>query len=178
MPTPDRRPTPSRVTRLTLTALLSTLVLAGCAQTPTVTSDADAPAGPGPAPQSSAAPSGSPRSSAGPSESTRSSAAPSGSPETPSADSVALPWPAPTAAEAAALQAAVDGGSQPWLLDPTEVAIAYAAAAHGWPDAEAYPGPEGTSVDVRNAEGDRLTLSLAQPARTGDDGIWVVTAER
>jgi hypothetical protein len=91
---------------------------------------------------------------------------------------VQLPWPARTAADAAALQAEVDRGAQPWLLDPSEVAIAYAAAAHGWPDAEAYPGPDGTSVDVRTADGDRLTLTLAQPARRGDDGIWVVTAEQ
>jgi hypothetical protein len=90
---------------------------------------------------------------------------------------VELPWPAASAADAAALQAEVDRGAQPWLLDPSEVAIAYAAAAHHWPDAEAYPGPDGTSVDVRNAGGERLTLSLTQPARPGDDGIWVVTAE-
>jgi hypothetical protein len=32
-------------------------------------------------------------------------------------------------------------------------------------------------VDVRTADGERLTLSLAQPARPGSDGIWVVTAE-
>lgn len=93
------------------------------------------------------------------------------------AESVELPWPADGAADAAALQAAADAGSQPWLLDPSEVAISYAAAAHGWTDAEAYPGPAGTSVDVRNADGERLTLTLAQPARTGGEGIWVVTAE-
>jgi len=91
---------------------------------------------------------------------------------------VTLPWPAATPDEATALQAEVDRGKQPWLLDPSEVAIAYAAAAHDWPDAEAYPGPDGTSVDVRNGDGARIILSLAQPARTGDDGIWVVTAER
>ncbi|OLT11871.1 hypothetical protein BJF78_25855 [Pseudonocardia sp. CNS-139] len=91
---------------------------------------------------------------------------------------VELPWPADGAADAAALQAAADSGAQPWLLDPSEVAISYAAAAHGWTDAEAYPGPAGTSVDVRNGKGDRLTLTLAQPARTGPDGIWVVTAEQ
>lgn len=96
----------------------------------------------------------------------------------PAAADVVLPWPAATPAEAAGLQAQVDRGAQPWLLDPSEVAISYAAAAHDWPDAEAYPGPDGTSVDVRNADGERLTLTLAQPARTGDDGIWVVTAER
>lgn len=95
----------------------------------------------------------------------------------PAVAGVTLPWPAATQEAANDLQAQVDRGAQPWLLDPSEVAIAYAAAAHDWPDAEAYPGPDGTSVDVRNADGERLTLSLAQPARTGSDGIWVVTAE-
>ena len=98
-------------------------------------------------------------------------------PDEPVSAEVELPWPAATAADAGALQAQVDRGSQPWLLDPSEVAIAYAAAAHDWPDAEAYPGPDGTSVDVRNADGERITLSLTQPIRTGNDGIWVVTAE-
>lgn len=87
-----------------------------------------------------------------------------------------LPWPAAGAADAAALQAAADNGSQPWLLDPSEVATSYAAAAQGWADAEAYPGPDGTTVDVRNPDGELLTLTLAQPGRTGDGGIWVVTA--
>ena len=120
------------------------------------------------------APGGSTPAGPGPSTTTTTSAAP---PDAPVAATVELPWPAATAADAAALQAAVDRGAQPWLLDPSEVAIAYAAAAHRWPDAEAYPGPDGTSVDVRNAGGERLTLSLTQPARPGDDGIWVVTAE-
>lgn len=159
------RPAAAGARRTVVGALLAGIVLAGCASTPPATSGGGAP---GPLPQ---APSGArpdkDLSGAGP------AAAPSEG-----AHSVELPWPAPTAAAAAALQGEVDRGAQPWLLDPSEVAIAYAAAAHDWPDAEAYPGPDGTSVDVRNAEGERLTLSLAQPARTGDDGIWVVTTER
>ncbi|WP_219418170.1 hypothetical protein [Pseudonocardia nigra] len=105
------------------------------------------------------------------------SAAQAGPTSAQAAAEVELPWPATGAAEAAALQAEVDSGKQPWLLDPSEVAISYAAAAHDWTGAEAYPGPDGTSIDVRNADGERLTLTLAQPGRTGDDGIWVVTAE-
>ncbi|WP_346281005.1 hypothetical protein [Pseudonocardia sp.] len=89
-----------------------------------------------------------------------------------------LPWPAAGAADAAALQAAADSGTQPWLLDPAEVAMSYAAAAHGWTDAEASPEADGTSVDVRNSDGRRLVLTLAQPGRTGTGGIWVVTAEQ
>jgi hypothetical protein len=92
------------------------------------------------------------------------------------AGSAELPWPAAGAAEAAALQAAADNGAQPWLLDPAEVAVSYAAAAYGWTDAEANPGPDGT-VDVRRPDGQRLALTLAQPARTGKGGIWVVTTE-
>jgi hypothetical protein len=149
LPTGRRSSRPIVAGRI-VAGLLAGFLLAGC--TLTATPGTSAPAGTGSAP-------------------TTSESAP------PAAD-VVLPWPAATAAEAAGLQAEVDRGSQPWLLDPSEVAISYAAAAHDWPDAEAYPGPDGTSVDVRNADGERLTLSLAQPARTGDDGIWVVTAER
>jgi len=47
-----------------------------------------------------------------------------------------LPWPATTAAQVASLQIPVDGGAQPWLLEPTQVALAY-AAARGWTDAAA-----------------------------------------
>jgi hypothetical protein len=147
--------------RIIAAGLLAGFLLAGC--TPSTASDPTPATGPTPHPPAVAAPSEGP------------SAAPS---EAAVSQRVELPWPAATAAEAADLQAQVDRGAQPWLLDPSEVAIAYAAAAHDWPDAEAYPGPDGTSVDVRNADGERLTLSLAQPARPGDDGIWVVTAER
>jgi hypothetical protein len=145
-----RRATRSVVAGRIATGLLAGFLLTGCTAPGTGT-----PAEPHPLPPAGTAPA-----------------------EAPVPAAVELPWPVATAADAAALQARVDGGAQPWLLDPSEVAIAYAAAAHDWPDAEAYPGPDGTSVDVRNADGERLTLSLAQPARTGADGIWVVTAER
>jgi hypothetical protein len=148
--------------RIVAAGLLGGFLLAGC--TPSTAPDTRTATGPAPQPSAASAP------SEGPSEEPPS--------EAPVSARVELPWPAATAAEAADLQAQVDRGAQPWLLDPSEVAIAYAAAAHDWPDAEAYPGPDGTSVDVRNADGERLTLSLAQPARRGDDGIWVVTAER
>jgi hypothetical protein len=143
--------------RVVVAAALTGLLLAGCTDVPT------SPSHPSARPDTRT-------STATPSE--------PGPADVPSAGTVRLPWPVPDAASAATLQAEVDRGAQPWLLDPSEVAIAYAATAHGWVDAEAYPGPDGTSVDVRNAKGDRLTLTLAQPARAGDDGIWVVTAER
>jgi hypothetical protein len=146
---------PTRRGRAGAVVLLAGLLLAGCGATPPGTTT-----GPVSSPDSSAT--------------QEPTSAPTAEPTGP----VELPWPAASAADAAALQAAVDGGSQPWLLDPSEVAMSYAAAAHGWTDAEAYPGPDGTSVDVRNSDGERLTLTLAQPGRTGDDGIWVVTAEQ
>jgi hypothetical protein len=152
LPTGRRASRPIAAGRIATTALFAGLLLSGC--TLTTAPGAGAPAGPRPLPPTSTAPA-----------------------HAPAAADVTLPWPAATSADATALQAQVDRGSQPWLLDPSEVAIAYAAAAHDWPDAEAYPGPDGTSVDVRNADGERLILSLAQPGRTGSDGIWVVTAE-
>jgi len=92
----------------------------------------------------------------------------------PTAPTVALPWPAATAAQVASLQAAVDGGAQPWLLDPTQVALAY-AAARGWADAAALDTTT-AGVTIRSAAGTHV-LALAQPGKTGLAGIWVVTAD-
>jgi hypothetical protein len=159
--------------RVAVAALLGGFVLAGCAAAPpatTSTSTSGAATGAAPAPRTTGP------SSTAPSITAPSTTAPPAT-RAPATDGVALPWPVSGGAEVAALQAEVDRGAQPWLLDPSEVAISYAAAALGWTDAEAYPGPDGTSVDIRNAEGERRTLTLTQPGRTGADGIWVVTAE-
>ena len=91
------------------------------------------------------------------------------------AQPVPLPWPAETAAQAASLQTAVDGGAQPWLLDPTQVALAY-AAAQGWRDAAAVDATA-AGVTIRSSAGIHV-LTLAQPGKTGTAGIWVVTADR
>ena len=91
-------------------------------------------------------------------------------------NTVATPWPAATPTESSHLQSAVDAGSEPWLLDPTEVALSYVSAAHGWTDAQARARPGGATVDVQRGR-QQLVLSLTQPARTGAGGIWVVTAE-
>ncbi len=96
-------------------------------------------------------------------------------PATAAAAPVTLPWPAATAAQAASLQTAVDGGAQPWLLDPTQVALAY-AAARGWPDAAAV-NTTAAGVTIRSSAGTHV-LTLAQPGKTGTAGIWVVTADR
>ena len=97
--------------------------------------------------------------------------APSGAP----AAAVELPWPARSDAEAAGLQEAADGGAQPWLLDPAEVARSYAAAALGWTDATATASDG--SVEVTGPGGARHVLTVEQPGRTGAGGIWVVTAD-
>jgi hypothetical protein len=91
-------------------------------------------------------------------------------------DPVRLPWPAADSTAAAELQRSVDAGSEPWLLDPAEVAVSYATAAYGWTGAEAQPRPDGHTVDVAEG-GQKLTVSLTQPGRAGAGGIWVVTAE-
>jgi hypothetical protein len=103
------------------------------------------------------------------------STTPAPAPATTSAAPVALPWPAATATQVANLQTAVDGGAQPWLLDRTEVALAY-AAARGWPDATAVNSTS-AGVTIRSSAGTHV-LTLAQPGKTGSAGIWVVTADR
>jgi nitrous oxide reductase accessory protein NosL len=89
-----------------------------------------------------------------------------------------LPWPT---ADPARLQAAVDGGAQPWLLDPSDLADSYVSATYGWTAAASTTRPGGTSasttVDVRNTDGARRTLTAAQPGRKGAGGIWRVTAD-
>jgi hypothetical protein len=100
--------------------------------------------------------------------------APAPGPASTSATPVALPWPAATATQVANLPTAVDGGAQPWLLDRTQVALAY-AAARGWPDATAVNTTGG--VTIRSSAGTHV-LTLAQPGKIGTAGIWVVTADR
>jgi hypothetical protein len=88
-----------------------------------------------------------------------------------------LPWPT---TDPARLQAAVDGGASPWLLDPTDLALSYVTAAYNWTAADAAPAAgtaAATKVDVRNTDGKRRTLTVAQPSRKGNGGIWVVTAD-
>jgi hypothetical protein len=100
--------------------------------------------------------------------------APAPAPASATAAPVALPWPAATAAQVANLQTAVDSGAQPWLLDPTQVALAY-AAARGWSDAAAVD-TTASGVTIRSSAGTHV-LSLAQPGKTGTAGIWVVTGD-
>lgn len=93
---------------------------------------------------------------------------------------ITLPWPVGDAAGLAALQQRVDGGAQPWLLDPAQVAAAFGTAAYRWPDAQAVVAPGGgpadTRVELRGPDGRVARLVLAQPGRSGPHGVWVVRA--
>lgn len=87
-------------------------------------------------------------------------------------------WPATDAASAARLQQQVDGGRQPWLLDPTEVATSYAGVALKYRDPSVFTIRPGV-VDVQDgASPAKATLTLAQTVRRGDGGIWLVTNVR
>jgi hypothetical protein len=157
--------------RAVAAAALLTVLLAGCG-------GSQAPAA---APATTAAPTTSAAPAATTAPATTAAAAPVVTPPAvtpPVARPVALlPWPTTAPAR---LQAAVDGGATPWLLDPTELALSYVAATYGWTTADADPAagtPAATKVDVRNTDGRRRALTVAQPGRRGVGGIWVVTAD-
>jgi len=84
-------------------------------------------------------------------------------------------WPARDAASAARLQSDVDGGRQPWLLDPVEVAVSYAGSELGYRNPGVFPLAPGR-VDVQDGRSPaKATISLAQTVRRGDGGVWLVT---
>lgn len=142
------------ILRRLLLATLAGAVLAGCAA---------------PAPPAGTAPAGSP-----PAGSPSVSPPPVSPPPVstgPAAPAVTLPWPDD---DVPALQERVDDGSQPWLLDPSEVALAYAAAAYGWSAAQVVAAADGSTVDVTGPQDQRRTLSLT---RQGPDSVWLVTAD-
>lgn len=80
-----------------------------------------------------------------------------------------------SAAQAQALQAAVDAGHQPWRLDPSSVALAFVGSRLGWAGPRVDLGDPHTA-EVTNSEGSIVSLQLAQPAREGSAGIWVVSS--
>jgi hypothetical protein len=92
-------------------------------------------------------------------------AAPTGTP---------LLWPVSTLEQAQTLQTEVDGGAQPWTLEPEEVAINYATATWGWTNPEPTTGTPG-AVTLSDPQG-TAALTLVQPVRAGTTGIWVVSA--
>lgn len=84
---------------------------------------------------------------------------------------VTLPWPG---VDVPALQERVDDGTQPWLLDPAEVARAYAAAAYGWGSAQVVTADDGSSADITGPQDQRRTVYLT---RQGPESVWLVTED-
>ncbi|MFR9801055.1 hypothetical protein ACL02T_01990 [Pseudonocardia sp. RS010] len=145
-----------------LTAGALALLLTGCGAAPAAQETS------APAPVPSAAPSvvhpAAPQTTAPPT--TVPQAAPAGT---------TLLWPVTDLAAAQNLQDRVDGGAQPWLLDPEEVAISYATTTYGWTAPETSSTVPG-SVDLSDPSGGTAHLTLVQPVRAGSTGIWVVSA--
>lgn len=75
---------------------------------------------------------------------------------------------------ARALQDAVDGGSQPWRLDPIAVARAFVEGVPGWGGARLVPTGPATVEATAPGHRDAMLLRLGQPATVGPTGVWVV----
>ncbi|MCE3556011.1 hypothetical protein LWC33_31790 [Pseudonocardia sp. RS11V-5] len=144
-----------------LTAGALSLLLAGCGGTspPGATTPVASPA---PVTSVPATPSTDPSAA----QTTVPQAAPTGTP---------LLWPVTDLPGAQNLQTQVDGGAQPWTLDPEEVAISYATTTYGWKDPDATTTAPG-AVDVTDDSGATAHITLVQPVRAGATGIWVVSA--
>lgn len=152
--------------RAVASAALMVALLAGCGGT-------QAPSAPAKALATSAAPTTTPE----PTPSASARVSPTPAPAAKPGAVTLLPWPTSNQAR---LQSAVDSGATPWLLDPTDLALSYVTATYNWMAADASPAagtPAATKVDVRNTDGRRRTLTVAQPGRKGNGGIWVVTAD-
>ncbi|MBU3063013.1 hypothetical protein KO481_15955 [Nocardia sp. NEAU-G5] len=78
-----------------------------------------------------------------------------------------------TAAQAADLQTAVNGGHQPWRLDRVQVAKSFVQNRFGWTSVQTSTGAP-MVVFVTNQDGGKVALHLVQPATQGDHGIWMV----
>jgi hypothetical protein len=75
---------------------------------------------------------------------------------------------------AADLQHEVDEGHEPWRLDQSAVATAFAGNRFGWTDvAIALDDPHTVQV-TDTAGGHLVSLQMRQPVREGETGIWVV----
>ncbi|GAA1836859.1 hypothetical protein GCM10009836_14270 [Pseudonocardia ailaonensis] len=102
---------------------------------------------------------------AAPAPTTVPQAAPTGTP---------LLWPVTDVSAAQQLQTSVDGGAQPWTLDPEEVALNYAGATWSWTNPTVTQTAPGR-LDLTNPGGGTAHLTLVQPVRAGTTGIWVVS---
>jgi hypothetical protein len=94
----------------------------------------------------------------------------------PAGDDVAI-WPFTTAEAASNTQDQVDQGHSPWMLDPAAVSSFYALAVLGWEDADVQQArPDPLTFWVTDpASGTMAELTLGQPVRQGEGGIWAVT---
>lgn len=89
-------------------------------------------------------------------------------------------------ADVGPLQEAVDGGHQPWRLDPLEVVRAAAplvglgGAEFGEPRWPKLGEPaDGGRATVRVTQGGQVyEVEVVQPGRHGPEGVWVVTEVR
>ena len=105
-------------------------------------------------------------------------AAPHGESSTTPGKQVSTMWPAKDAAAARKLQQGVDSGREPWLLDPTEVAVSYAGVALNYRNPTVFTIGKGV-IDVQDGKtSGKATLTLSQTVRRGDGGIWLVTGVR
>ncbi len=83
-----------------------------------------------------------------------------------------LVWPERTLDEARATQRAVDAGHQPWRVDADAVVGAYAEQVLGWRQAELRRlGPD---VYVVSSGAGSVIVTVSQPVRPGNNGIWAV----
>ena len=84
-------------------------------------------------------------------------------------------WPVRTLEQARMLQDRADAGHQPWLLSPELVATSYGAAELGlYQPVARRVGANAYEVGATGSEW-AAKLYLAQPARQGAGGIWVIT---
>jgi hypothetical protein len=92
-------------------------------------------------------------------------------------DAIAL-WPLTTQEQADNTQEQVDKGHSPWLLYADTVATLYAEGELGWSNPRAKALGTGVFRVSDPSSGAEVELTLDQPARTGDTGIWAVTSLR
>jgi hypothetical protein len=78
--------------------------------------------------------------------------------------------------QATELQAAVDGGHQPWRLDQARVATAFVEGRFGWTEVDSTSLGPLTILVTDRASRQRVALQVRQPARQGSGGIWVVAS--
>lgn len=84
-------------------------------------------------------------------------------------------WPFTSQRQAQAAQRAVAEGHQPWLLDPRQVASAFASGVLGWVRPVSKQTGPGTVTVTWSGSDDIVRAELAQPVRQGSAGIWMIT---